>query len=425
MLISGYVKRFLGVVLLTLSLGGLLLAFQRGSDSNVRAAFSPESQDVISDHRAVPSVGVTTEFSHHVYLPLVFRSYGPRSFRVGYCATGGDVSNYSVINDLAAGWYVQFSVKDSPSRPLGAEYVQIVRLHQMTECWPKRTRDRNQCPYTTPYTYTINSPGGGRSGILSAVEANPGALWLIGNEMDRRDWEGEGQDEMLPEVYAQAYHDLYHLIKQADPTARIAIGGIIQATPARLEYLSKIWNSYSQQYGASMPVDVWNVHNFIFKERCDDFGADVPPGYSGCYGTVYADTDHNNMQIFKSQIRAFRQWMKDRGQQNKPLIVSEYGIVYHHAGMENRVLVKNFLLDTFNYFETARDCSLGYPADNCRLVQRWAWYSLDDAGSNINKYSYLVNPDLGDLTYLGQAFKSYTQQRLDIWPEAPPPSWWD
>ena len=41
-----------------------------------------------------------------------------------------------------------------------------------------------------------------------------------------------------------AYHELYTLIKGADPTARLAIGGVIQATPLRLEYLTKVWNEY-------------------------------------------------------------------------------------------------------------------------------------------------------------------------------------
>ncbi|MEM2446628.1 MAG: hypothetical protein QW734_08225 [Candidatus Bathyarchaeia archaeon] len=367
----------------------------------------------ISDKAVESTILPSSEMTARVYLPLIFRDYGPRSSRLGYCATDGPITRYSDIRRLAAGWYVNFGVQRNPARPLGLEYVQTIRLHQLTTCWPQRTRNRDACPYTTPYTYTLTSPGT-REEIVAIAQANPGSLWLIGNEMDRYDWDGGGQDEMLPEVYAVAYHELYYLIKDADPTAKVAIGGVIQATPARLWYLSTVWDTYRSRYGTDMPVDVWNVHNFIFKERCDDYGADVPPGYPSCYGTVYNDNDHDNLEIFKQQIRAFRQWMKDRGQQNKPLIVSEYGIVYYHIDRLNSWdAVRNFMLATFDYFMNEKDCNLGYPADNCRLVQRWAWYSLDDSRGIYNDYAYLFHQTTLQITPLGEAFAAYAQNHLD------------
>jgi len=361
------------------------------------------------------SAPVVSEMDYSVYLPIVYNDYGPRSSRMGFCAAGGSIDRYSDIRKLSAGWYLRFTTMTDPPRPLGMEHVQVVRIHQRTECWPTWTRDRTSCPYVEPYEYVVYSSGG-VDGMLAAAQANPGALWFIGNEMDRRDWDdggGGGQDERLPELYATAYYELRNQILAEDPTARFAIGGVVQATPARLGYLTKIWNSYQDQYGSDMPVDVWNVHNFIFKEKCDDYGADVPPGDGGCYGTVYDDRDHNNMQIFDDQIRAMRQWMKDRGQQQKPLIVSEYGIVYYHAGMEDLNLVRRFMLDTFGYFMNTKECSLGLDSDECRLVQRWAWYSLNDNSQFINRYSHLIDPDTGLLTPLGQTFADYANQHLD------------
>lgn len=369
----------------------------------------------IGDSTVEPAADVvaTATMDVRLYLPLIMREYGPRASRFGFCATRSPIHTYADIRKLFAGWYLDFTARATPSRPLGMEYVQVVRIHQLTTCWPQRTRNRTTCPYVTPYDYVIYSPAGGKAEIQAIARANPGALWFIGNEMDRRDWEGGGQDEMLPEYYAVVYHELYHLIKAADPTAKVAIGGIVQATPVRMQYLDKIWNTYRNTYGVDMPVDVWNVHNFIFKERCNDYGADVPPGYHQCDGTLYADTDHNSMVIFKHQIQVFREWMKARGQQQKPLIVSEYGIVYFHAGMENFALVRDFMKASFDYFLNARDCNLGYAADNCRLVQRWAWYSLDDKGDHINKYAHLIDPNTGRLTPLGEVFASYTQRYLD------------
>lgn len=429
-------KKVVGAVMLALLLIGSLVVVFLASPEEVRSA-SPGSGGLHADAGGGALLS-TSELTHHVYLPAIFRQYGPRSFRLGYCSVSGSITEYPAIRELAAGWYVNFNVRSDPVRPLGMEYVQTVRLHQLTECWDRKVRDREVCPYVKPYTYTLTSPST-KAALRSSVAANPGALWLIGNEMDRYDWGGrnpwnpemvspidptQGQDEMLPELYAVAYHELYHLIKGVDPTARVAIGGIIQATPARLWYLDTVWDTYREKYGDDMPVDVWNVHNFIFKEKCDDYGADIPPGCPAsvckpnddgvpCYGKIYGDKKHNDLEIFDDQIRAFRKWMKDHGQQEKPLIVSEYGITLYSGGMEDSPdVVKDFMLDTFDYFMTTRDCELGYHADDCRLVQRWAWYSLDDA--SVNKYAYLFNPENRQMTALGRAFVSYAQDYLDV-----------
>jgi len=302
------------------------------------------------------------------------------------------------------------------------DHVQVVRLHQLTTCWPQRIRDRVACPYANypNYDYVITSPDStsrqdGLAKIATLASANPGMLWFVGNEMDRRDWDGGGQDEMLPELYARAYYEIYHAIKTADPTAQVGIGGMVQTTGLRLEYLNKVWGRYSQLYSTNMPVDVWNVHNFIFREYWDEYGADIPPGSSVSIGAMYRDDQHNDMTVFRDQIRLFRQWMKDHGQQQKPLIVSEYGLVYRHAGMENLSLVQSFMTQTLDYFmNNSKDCTLGYAADQCRLVQRWAWYSLDDNDPIFNKYAYLIDPNTGALTATGQTFAEYARRYLDV-----------
>jgi hypothetical protein len=43
--------------------------------------------------------------------------------------------------------------------------------------------------------------------------SRPGLTWIIGNEIERRDWlnsggGSSGQNEIIPEVYTVAYHDL-------------------------------------------------------------------------------------------------------------------------------------------------------------------------------------------------------------------------
>ena len=341
-----------------------------------------------------------------LYLPIVTNNYASLSYRLGY-ASGGGLRSYPEAPSLRAGWYVDWTVQQKPARPNGIEYMPVVRVHQTLTCplYSTNAHDRDLCPYAVPHSYIV-SPS--RDQIASAARANRGQLWLIGNEMDRRDWPGGGQDEMLPELYAVAYNELYTLIKQNDPTARVAIGGVIQATPLRLEYLSKVWTSYQQKYGAAMPVDVWNVHNFILREEANKYGAGIPPGSNATSGVVYeSDRTHIDMGIFDSQIRDFREWMRERGQQQKPLIVSEYGVLYAHEGLEDAATVGGFMESTFDYFRTYRECGLGLASDGCRLVQRWNWYSLDDMHTSFNQYGALFNPKTGQITQTGARFRDY------------------
>ncbi len=96
------------------------------------------------------------------------------------------------------------------------------------------------------------------------LEVNPGAIWLIGNEIEIDNYR---QDNIMPDLYAQAYHEIYHYIKSIDPTAKVAIGSVTMATPGRLHYLDIIWDTYQARYGVAMPVDVWNFHLYILAER--------------------------------------------------------------------------------------------------------------------------------------------------------------
>jgi len=341
------------------------------------------------------------------------------SSRIGFGLTKGPVDITSpAIASLQAGFYGHWLVEKEPHRPNDMAYVQMVGMRQRVACvgGATDTGDRNQCPYVTPHAfdYTVS-----QSAIVEVAQANPGSTWLLGNEPDRF-----SQDEMLPESYAQAYHELYQWIKAADPTAQVANAGVVQPTPLRLQYLERVWNAYQTLYGQEMPVDIWNVHNFILSEHRYDYGAGIPPGLSEDEGRVLAsDMDHVNMDIFKQQIRDFRAWMKDHGQQEKPLIISEYGVLYWHCtehvdaeqticaegkNLYDAELVRNFMLDTFDFFLNTQDCAIGYAADDCRLVQRWMWYALNDDGTQtFNPYMHLYNYDSNTLSESGMAFQNY------------------
>jgi len=398
--------------------------------------------------KAQDAPSAPTQDDQSVYLPVVANEYATVADRLGYGTTSFVINRYPAIRDLHAGWYLEWGVRVNPARPSGIEHAQVVFVHQKLACGDTVNGDRVACPYAQPLDYVF-SPA--RSVIESAARANPGQMWFIGNEMDRIDWSTcdefeadgttckpgktrhSGQGETLPTTYAKAYRDLYTIIKTADPTAKVGIGGVIQATPLRLQYLSLIWDSYQSQFGQPMPVDLWNVHNFILREQMDEYGAEVPPGLpgnpqSGEY--LNHDCTHIDMGIFNQQIRNFRQWMKDRGQQAKPLLVTEYGVLYstisHTAdcnlNFDDPQLIHNFMISSFDYFLNTKDCSIGYAADDCRLVQRWLWFSLDhlytDGQGNplsswANPHTSLFNSTNLQITDAGRLFGNYALQHMN------------
>ena len=370
-----------------------------------------------------------------LYLPMIMRApiVNQGNPRVGFAAcTVGRLSSYRDIAQLKAGWYLDYGATATFERPQGAVFVQSVYLHQNTTCG-RMIRDRVACPYVTPYTYTV-APS--IASIQAMARSVPGSVWLLGTEVDRVDYGRDtrwghddvygpvapgGHNEMMPELYAQAYRALHDALEEADPTAKVAIASVVQGTPLRIAYLNRVWAEYERLYHTGMPVDVFNVHAFIIKEDCNDHGADVPPGSGDCQGKCCAtdrdyctDLHHINLRLFDEYIRAYRQWMKDHGQQNKPLIVTELGVAYRYdwppyqgTYYETPQVVVDWLRATFDYMLNTKDSNLGLPADGGRLVQAWAWFSLD-GGIEGDKHPSLLNPD-GTLSPVGQAFAEWSR----------------
>lgn len=388
----------------------------------------------------------TASSSEALYLP-VFSNNPVLASRMGYGitwpsgASSNDILTFSNSSELRAGWYLNWGVHPNMPRPNGIEFAQMVRVHQSLSCTDENGDQRwwyafrDECPYAEP----VDGPSSYRyrpaqSSIERAARENPGSLWLVGNEIEREDWPvcwiwneqdptqcdfyiHKGQDEIRPVSYAMAYHELYGIIKAADPTAQVAIGGVIQITPLRLEYLTAIWDSYQQMYGEEMPVDVWNTHTFIFSEAPVE-AAGIPVGISPTTEGLYTGNDryslHINLDLIKEQIVRMRQWMKERGQQEKPLIISEYGPVYPNNLMgyqsDDPTPVVNYLIESSTYFLNEKDCNLGYAADECRLVQRWNWFSLEGRTAAANPHARLLDPDTGELTPAGEAWKAFVEE---------------
>lgn len=349
--------------------------------------------------------------------------YGVASFR--------DVDN-PFLSQLGVGWAVDFAGNLNRVIPSTVEYVPMVRINQA-----KNSQGQRLDNYTLRDFTLSDSPGG----LGHAVTNNPGRLWFIGNEVDRVYW----QDDIMPATYAKAYHDLYYYIKQRDPSAEVAISGLVQVTPGRLQYLDIVWDSYLDRYGSPMPVDVWNMHVYILPERKDNgqgsnaaiaLGTDPAIAkwestntssgahYSCSRDDVYCFAEHDDMTIFAEQVVAMRQWMKDHGQQQKPLILSEWSLLYPFADYDSptnptqcylmdengncftQARVSTFMINSLNYLRTAADANLGYAADGNRLVQQWLWFAMHD-GSEATPNALINHPQNPTaFTSIGQTYRS-------------------
>jgi hypothetical protein len=305
---------------------------------------------------------------------------------------GGSVDEFAVA-PLNVGVYMDWSAQFTPPRPNGIEYIQIVKL-----------RPGPNGGYVFTPTTSI---------LLAIMAQNPGTIWLIGNEPDSP-W----NDNLHPEDYAQAYHDLYSLIKQHDPLARIGAGSIVQPTPLRFQYLDRVLDTYQQLYGELMPVDLWSIHSYILSESTNCFdGACIPPGITATQGVLYKRYDMFSTAIFRQRLIDFRTWMRDRGYRNTPLYITEFGELYPYppyipspyddqaGGYITEDRVATFMTSTFDILRSLSDPSVGYPADANRLVQSWLWYSVSDPSFG----GLLFDPTTRQRRPLGDVFMAYTQ----------------
>lgn len=333
-----------------------------------------------------------------LHLPLVSDDSTPLLCRFGVNVLGS-ISNFDYLA-LRSGWYSSYNASEAPERPGGVEFVQTIRFTQVGSDDYVASRTQSQ--------------------IEAIAAANPGAAWLIGNEPDRKDF----QDDLEPHVYANAYHDTYLIIKNADPTARVFAGTIVQPTPIRLQYLDLVLDAYQTAYGVPLPTQGWSIHNFILNEVSCDYddtncwGAEIPPGVDADFGEVLTLEDNKNVELFKERIVRFRQWMNDNGYGGLPVLLSEYGVLIPEdfAGFEPSE-VNKFMNATFDYMLTAADPALGDPNDNYRLIQQFSWYSTGAPGDIYNGYLFDRNTQV--ISVMGQNYASYAHAvstEVDIYP---------
>ncbi len=337
----------------------------------------------------------------------------------------------AAISDLGAGWYLTFGTKAQHPQPAnGSDFVHMLHVRQKKDGFA----------YLTGYDITPKLT----NDLANYIKDNPGDIWILGNEVDRGPSPGEtnpdvrGQGDTHPEVYALAFHEAYNFIKQADPTAQVATSGLVQVTPGRLQYLDKVWSTYKQTFGQPMPVDIWTMHLYILPEVKPDgktpngvanvaLGTDPTLGKRESGGDaancaapgVYCFAEHDKISVFAEQVVAMRSWMADHGQKEKPLLLTEFSILYPYIVDGDTCFIQdefgqcftpdrvnNFMTQTYNYLNNlAHDPNLGYSLDNDRLIQQYMWFSVYNEG--VGEVSNLLQKDLETMTILGQNFKNH------------------
>jgi hypothetical protein len=391
---------------------------------NLVSQAAPDSGDLMGAEANFDALGSTLAITNNC--------------RYGVADSQATYVDWFAGQNLGVGWNLDFAAHTPLSPIAGSEFVQVIRVLQ--------TRDSSG-NYLNSYSVT---PPLTESGLGAVIANNRGSLWLVGNEPDRGpnvpNDPNRFQDDTFPAVYATAYHDIYSFIKAHDPTAQVGNAGLVEVTLDRLQYLGMVWDAYKNAYGTTMPVDVWNMHIYVLPEANHDGTAaneiaNVAKGTSlslakrestyivgdtqWCFNAAYICTAaHDNIAEFGKQVVAMRTWMQAHDQQSKPLILSEFGLLYPDMPANNPSgcwvydeygncftpqRAANFLVTSFNYLNTTTDASLGDPLDNNRLVQQWLWYSINGAGG-AGYISDLVTPTVPlTFTVVGRTFRDTAQ----------------
>ncbi len=349
------------------------------------------------DNNAAADESRAAAATNSLYLPVLSNFGMPAPIcRLGVNTSKAQIYSFN-LSELRIGWYINYQASTPAPLLNAAAHAAVINLEQVGASGYR------------------SIPSG--DALDEAIAANRNGDWIIGNEPDRRYY----QNDLVPQAYARAYHDLYQYIKAKDASARIFAGAIVQPTPLRLQYLDGVLRHYLEMYGEQLPADGWAIHNFILNERsCSHYndpflcwGADIPPGSSAIDGLIIDLDDLQktaDVAFFKQQVVGFRQWMADNGYRNRPLYISEFGILMPADRGFPPALVNNYMNQTFDFLIKTTDEKLGYAADNNRLVQRLAWYSTLDPSFNGSLYEGSASDPLSPpftLTAIGENYRAY------------------
>jgi hypothetical protein len=277
--------------------------------------------------------------------------------RLGAGVIGLDIARYP-YSDYSLGAYTNWTVWDT-----SGDKLPITRLIEVAQ-------DVSNGVYLSTYQ-TLPLLTWQDLGWIAA--SRPGQIWVVGNEPELP------QNGAYPEVYARIYHDVYSYLKSVDPTARLAIGGVVMPTPPRLRWLELVMKAYQDRYHQPLPVDVWNTHLYIYP---DGHGwVPWPLGVPADWPAAHYDiTQSLSVQTFAGLAWDLRRWLHDKGYGGLPVIVTEWGVV--HPMWELNALgfdesdVSRFVSDVIDFLHKSHDL-LGFAPDGGRPIQQADVFSLN------------------------------------------------
>ena len=216
------------------------------------------------------------------------------------------------------------------------------------------------------YTVRCGEVKPDRGAILAAMRAGgPSAWWSLGNEPN---------DPHQDNVSAEEYAGLYALFENWAAAARCHVvpAGIANAD---WNWAAAFREAFRRQIGRYPRVDAWNIHNYILEPGLDP--------YDG--------------KEFQRRILAFRRWMESIGDGGKPLLLTEFGVLYGSGccgrPVDPPARVQAFLRESVDWLAQSGQ------------VSAWSWFATDAGPYN----GSLLTPT-GELNALGQQYRDLLEE---------------
>jgi len=317
-------------------------------------------------------------------------------FGVAVNAQQKPLSYYPQFSDLEVTWYQNWSCVpwwNKDLKPPAPEVVPGVQYYPTVGAWGCLEGSETA---STLQTMIAKCPGCFPNGTV----------WIIGNELqiDKFDRLCSGAvldppRSITPAEYAVKYKKYYDMIKGINPTYQIAIGVTFDRI-AWSDFLRETRVAYETRYGQRMPIDVYTIHAYMSDPPLAEVTRLV-----------------NNKRVI----------MKEYGDQNKPLIMTETGVLTDRGiGLIATPEQINAYMDSvFTYLANYTSDEYGCPDDGYRMVQKWAWFALTAAnGDNTDLQKW----DGTDLFDTGSTYATLTAlgANMAAFPKSDPPSppWW-
>ena len=196
--------------------------------------------------------------------------------------------------------------------------------------------------------------------IAAAMKASGASWWALGNEPN-----DPNQDNRTPEEYALLY-SIFEEWAAAAPRCGILPAGIANAD---WQWAERFRQEYFDRFGRYPRVDGWNIHNYILEPGLDPYDS----------------------AEFARRIQAFRRWMASIGDEEKPLFLTEFGVLYGSGCCGRPVdppeMIEQFMVETVDWLKRSGE------------VQAWAWFATYTRSYN----GSLMSPE-GELNELGELY---------------------